>query len=89
MRFVVEERAIQRDERLVMNDPGNIQVQVNGKEREVRSGLSVHELVESFDLNPLLIVVELNREILNRDQFKDVEISDGDAVELVHFVGGG
>lgn len=89
VRFVVEERAIQRDERLVMNDPGNIQVQVNGKEREVRSGLSVHELVESFDLNPLLIVVELNREILNRDQFKDVEISDGDAVELVHFVGGG
>ncbi len=72
-----------------MNDPGNIQVRVNGKEREVRSGLSVHELVESFDLNPLLIVVELNREILNRDQFKDVEISDGDAVELVHFVGGG
>jgi thiamine biosynthesis protein ThiS len=72
-----------------MNDAGRIQVHVNGKDREVRSGLSVHELVESFDLNPLLIVVELNREILNRDQFKDVEITDGDAVELVHFVGGG
>ncbi len=62
---------------------------MNGKEREVRSGLSVHELVESFDLNPLLIVVELNREILSRDQFKDVQVSEGDAVELVHFVGGG
>jgi thiamine biosynthesis protein ThiS len=72
-----------------MNDAGRIQVHVNGKDREVPSGLSVHELVESFDLNPLLIVVELNREILNRDQFKDVEITDGDAVELVHFVGGG
>ncbi len=72
-----------------MSDPGNIQVQVNGKEREVQSGLSVHELVESFDLNPLLIVVELNREILSRDQFKDVQVSDGDSVELVHFVGGG
>jgi thiamine biosynthesis protein ThiS len=34
-------------------------------------------------------VVELNREILNRDEFKDVQVSDGDAVELVHFVGGG
>ncbi|MCH7855577.1 MAG: sulfur carrier protein ThiS [Gemmatimonadetes bacterium] len=66
-----------------------MQVQVNGKEREVQSGLSVHELVESFDLNPLLIVVELNREILSRDQFKDVQVSDGDSVELVHFVGGG
>ena len=72
-----------------MSDPGNIQVQVNGKEREIQSGLSVHELVESFDLNPLLIVVELNREILSRDKFKDVQVSDGDSVELVHFVGGG
>ena len=74
---------------LLMSDPGSIQVHVNGKEREVQSGLSVHQLVESFDLNPLLIVVELNREILSRDQFKDVQVSEGDAVELVHFVGGG
>jgi thiamine biosynthesis protein ThiS len=72
-----------------MSDRGNIHVSVNGKEREVPSGLSVQELVESFDLNPLLIVVELNREILDRDQFKDIQVSDGDAVELVHFVGGG
>ncbi len=72
-----------------MSHLGSIQVQVNGKEREIQSGLSVHELVESFDLNPLLIVVELNREILSRDQFKDVQVSEGDAVELVHFVGGG
>ena len=72
-----------------MSDRVSIQVHVNGKEREVQSGLSVHELVESLDLNPRLIVVELNREILNRDQFKDVRVSEGDAVELVHFVGGG
>ena len=74
---------------LEMSDLESIQVQVNGKEREIQSGLSVHELVESFDLNPLLIVVELNREILSRDQFKDVQVSEGDALELVHFVGGG
>ena len=72
-----------------MSDLASIQVQVNGKEREVQSGLSVHQLVESFDLDPKLIVVELNREILSRDQFDDVEVSEGDAVELVHFVGGG
>ncbi len=72
-----------------MSDLRSIQVQVNGKEREIQSGLSVHELVESFDLNPMLIVVELNREILSRDQFKDVQVSEGDALELVHSVGGG
>ena len=72
-----------------MSEPGIIQVQVNGKEREIQSGLSVHQLVESFDLDSKLIVVELNRKILSRDQFDDVQISEGDAVELVHFVGGG
>jgi len=72
-----------------MSDLGRIQVHVNGREREVQSGLSIHDLVESFDLNPRLIVVELNREILSRDQFKDVQVSEGDTVELVHFVGGG
>ena len=72
-----------------MSDQGHIRVHVNGKEREVPSGLSVHEFVESFDLNPLLIVVELNREILSRDQFGEVVVADGDSVELVHFVGGG
>ncbi len=72
-----------------MSDRSSIQVHVNGTEREVQSGLSVHELVESFDLDPMLIVVELNREILTRDQFKEIRVSEGDAVELVHFVGGG
>ncbi len=72
-----------------MSEPGIIQVQVNGKEREIQSWLSVNQLVESFDLDPKLIVVELNRKILSRDQFGDVQISEGDAVELVHFVGGG
>ena len=72
-----------------MSDRGSIQVHVNGTEREVQSGLSVHELVESFDLDPMLIVVEINREILTRDQFKEIRVSEGDAVELVHFVGGG
>ncbi len=85
----MENEGLGGSERSSISDPGSIQVQVNGKEREVQPGLSVHELVESFDLDPLLIVVELNRKILSRDQFKDVQISEGDAVELVHFVGGG
>ncbi|SVB66510.1 uncharacterized protein METZ01_LOCUS219364, partial [marine metagenome] len=36
-----------------------------------------------------LIVVELNREILARERQEEIEVSEGDQVELVHFVGGG
>ena len=66
-----------------------IHVRVNGQDIEIKSGLSVQELVESLDLDARLIVVELNRRILSRDSFGDVRVSGGDQVELVHFVGGG
>ena len=72
-----------------MSEGQTIQVRLNGKDREIDSGLSVRELVESLDLNPKLIVVELNREILSRDCFGEIQVSEGDQVELVHFVGGG
>ncbi len=72
-----------------MSEGQTIHVQLNGKDREIDSGLSVQELVESLDLNPKLIVVELNREILSRDRFGEIQVSQGDQVELVHFVGGG
>lgn len=66
-----------------------INVRLNGKPREIQAGLSVTELVESLDLNPALVVVELNREILQRSQYPQVEVTEGDQLELVHFVGGG
>ena len=66
-----------------------IRVRLNGKERGIQAGLSVRELIESLDLNPALVVVELNREILSRSRYGDVPVGDGDQVELVHFVGGG
>ncbi len=70
--------------------PGStIQVRLNGKLRDVGAGLTVRGLIESLDLNPALVVVELNREILSRGQYADVPVQEGDTVELVHFVGGG
>jgi len=67
----------------------DIEVRLNGRERRVRAGLTVKALIESLELRPELIVVELNREILRREVYGDVPVRDGDTVELVHFVGGG
>lgn len=67
----------------------DIQVTINGEERAVGQGLTVSELLTSLGLHPRLIVVEYNREILNREQYDKTEVRAGDAFELVHFVGGG
>lgn len=66
-----------------------IRVTVNGEDREVRRGLTVAGFLESLDLHPGLVVVEQNREILDRGRYAQVEVRDGDTLELVHFVGGG
>lgn len=72
-----------------MTEPNTIHVHLNGKPREVARGLTVDRLLESLELHPGMVVVELNREILARDAYGSVDVSDGDTIELVHFVGGG
>ncbi|MFC1661676.1 sulfur carrier protein ThiS, partial [Gemmatimonadota bacterium] len=62
---------------------------LNGKDRELPRNLTVTGLLESLELNPSLVVVELNREILERSRYSEILVRDGDQVELVHFVGGG
>ena len=66
-----------------------IDVQINGEARAVPAGLSVAQLLRHLDLEPSLVVVERNGEILGRERYDEVEISAGDVLELVHFVGGG
>ncbi len=66
-----------------------IRIRLNGKDRDIEDGLSVRGLLESLELNPALIVVELNREILDRERYQETPVDSDDVVELVHFVGGG
>lgn len=66
-----------------------IEVTLNGDAREVAAGLSVTQLLEQLGLQPRLVVVEHNREILDRARYEVTEVRPGDTLELVHFVGGG
>jgi sulfur carrier protein len=53
-------------------------------------GWTLATLLAELALDPRLIVVERNREILrDRNAFDEVKLQDRDVLELVHFVGGG
>ena len=64
-------------------------VTINGEQRTVRDGIALVDLLSDMKLNPLLVVVEHNREILQRVRVPDVRVHAGDTLEIVHFVGGG
>ena len=66
-----------------------ISVTVNGDARDIAAGRTVSDLLADLGLHPRLIVVEYNREILDREHYGTTEVRAGDALELVHFVGGG
>ena len=66
-----------------------IEIQLNGKPRTFDRTHTVTSLLEELDLHPGMVVVELNREILERDRYAATVVSPGDAIEIVHFVGGG
>jgi thiamine biosynthesis protein ThiS len=66
-----------------------IRITVNGDEREFAAGRSVADLLSELNLNPQLVVVEHNREILDRRILASVAVQRDDVFELVHFVGGG
>jgi thiamine biosynthesis protein ThiS len=62
---------------------------VNGEPRRFPRLASAADLLGQLGLDPRTVVVEVNRQIVRRAQLSDTRLSDGDSVELVHFVGGG
>lgn len=67
-------------------------ITVNGENREYAASVfpaTVLALIESLDINPQLVVAEVNGDIIKRDNFAGHALADGDTVELVRFVGGG
>jgi len=46
-------------------------------------------LIEELDLPPASIAVELNRDVVRRNDWSTTELRDDDRIEIVHFVGGG
>jgi thiamine biosynthesis protein ThiS len=66
-----------------------MRIRLNGREREIDDGHTVGTLLRALELEPGMIVVEHNRDILERDSYGHVPVREGDTLELVHFVGGG
>lgn len=66
-----------------------IAIIVNGEPRTVAAGTNVSALVQSLELPKGRVAVERNKEIVPMSQWTETALANGDALEIVHFVGGG
>jgi thiamine biosynthesis protein ThiS len=62
---------------------------INGEDRTFDSPLTLAGLIEKLGIKQDRVAVELNRDIVQRDQWASKALSAGDRLEIVHFVGGG
>lgn len=66
-----------------------LRVELNGESKELAEGTTLLALIEQLSLAPERVAVELNRDVVRRADWPATRLSDGDRVEVVHFVGGG
>ena len=62
---------------------------VNGEERVLEDVSDVAAMVRALGLDPRKVAVERNLEIVPRSTYDQARLSDGDRIEIVHFIGGG
>ncbi len=62
---------------------------VNGKQREIIGPMALIEFLEANKIEPRLIVIEYNGEIIKRERWDAIALKAGDRLEIVHMVAGG
>lgn len=66
-----------------------IRITVNGKMVELDAPMTVERLLDSVEVPPNYLAVEVNADVVPRERYTDVTVGDGDEIELVTLVGGG
>ncbi len=66
-----------------------IKITVNGRLVELDESMTVELMLDRVDVPPNYLAVEVNAEVVPREEYTTHVIQDGDQVELVTLVGGG
>ncbi|MDA8429079.1 MAG: sulfur carrier protein ThiS [Geobacteraceae bacterium] len=66
-----------------------MQIIVNGEPADIREGSTVAELLEHLRIGRDRVAVEVGLEIVPKASYDSHTLSEGDRIEIVHFVGGG
>jgi sulfur carrier protein len=66
-----------------------MEIQLNGKMREVQDSTTIKRLLGDLKLDPLRVAVQVNLDIVKRDRYEEVVLHPGDKVEVLTFMAGG
>ena len=66
-----------------------MEITINGEKKTLSEEHNLAELLVYFGLPSERVAVELNKEVVRKKDWQTIKVSDGDKIEVIHFVGGG
>ncbi|WUR14188.1 sulfur carrier protein ThiS [[Empedobacter] haloabium] len=66
-----------------------IEIEVNGAPRQVEPGHTLHDLVVALQLDGQALALAVNRAVVPRQRWREVQLAGADRVDIVRAIGGG
>lgn len=66
-----------------------INVKINGKEENIQKGSTVLAVLETKSVRPEMVAVELNGDLLPREEYEQKLLNHGDILEFLYYMAGG
>lgn len=67
----------------------DMQIRLNGKDRDVANGMSVAQLLEELEVRPERVAVLVNQGIVKKPSYESTTLREGDVVEVLTVMAGG
>ena len=66
-----------------------MKILINGETKDLPEGVTLSQMIERLSLPPRRMAIELNKRVIRRQDWETTKLEERDAIEIVHFVGGG
>ena len=66
-----------------------IKIKLNGKFSIINENLSLSTFLKELKIPLKKVAIELNQEIIDKNNLKKIKLKNNDKIEIVHFIGGG
>ena len=72
-----------------MKKINKVKIEINGKKFLIKPKMTLKDVITKYKIPEKKVAIELNKEIINKQNLRKIRIKNHDKIEIVHFIGGG
>ena len=72
-----------------MKKINKVKIKINGKNFIIKPKMTLKDVITKYKIPEKKVAIELNKEIINKQNLRKIRIKNNDKIEIVHFIGGG